>query len=335
MKKVKIAMISKWFVHVERFTKLLKEYEESEIVAVWDYDVKRGKEFAEEIECPFVEDYEELLKNPEIDGFVIMAPVTMHEELIIKAVKAGKHIFTEKPLSVSRESAYRIRQAVKESGVKFIMSDPIVKPALIQVKQMIDEGVVGKITNVRIRNTSCANIGKPDHWALSHTSEEMGGGDLIDLGHHTIHILLYLLGKAKQVHASLTSFSEKAKNEKFEDNAVAVYQFANGVIGIAETGSLSIGSSYELSVYGDKGCIYSTKSHVKYCKEDGKWIEIRDEELPQGYPYILKYWLLGILENYEYEQYGIEDSVICLEMIMAAYEAAKKETEVFYRKQDT
>ena len=87
MKKVKIAMISKWFVHVERFTKLLKEYEESEIVAVWDYDVKRGKEFAEEIGCPFVEDYEELLKNPEIDGFVIMAPVTMHEELIIKAVK--------------------------------------------------------------------------------------------------------------------------------------------------------------------------------------------------------------------------------------------------------
>lgn len=331
MGKVRIAVISSWFLHVRKFASLAQSYDESEIAAVWDYDRKRGEAFARELGCPFEPDYDVLLADAEINAFLIMAPVTMHEELIVKAIKSKKHVFTEKPLSVSLEGAYAIQDAVKESRIHFVMSDPIVKPAMLQVRKMADEGLIGDITCLRVRAAGSANVSEPDEWALSHTAEEMGGGDFMDVGHHAVHSLEWFLGKPCGVTALFARFSKKAREQEFEDNGAAIYRFNNGVIGIVETGSVSCGSSYELNLYGTKGCIQATRTHVRYCLEDGKWIDVPGEEFPEGLPYVLKYWILGIIQGEQNTEYDVDCSVRCLEMIMAAYASGGKEVPIVYR----
>lgn len=334
MKKLRIAVISRWFIHVRKFAGLAQEYEESEVAAVWDYDKKRGEEFARELGVPFEPDYEVLLQDKTIDAFIVTAPVSMRTDLIIRAMRAGKHVFTEKPLAVSLEEGYAIQDAVKETGVHFVMSDPIVKPAMLHIRKLLADDLIGKVTSVRIRIGTPANVSAPDEWALSHTAKEMGGGDLIDVGHHTVHTLEWLLGKPESVLAQFGSFSERAKREQVEDNAVAIYKFKDGVLGIAEVASVSTASSYDLCIYGTKGCIRATRTHIRYSVEEGVWVDIPDEEIPEGLPYILRYWILGILNGEKNREYDVDCSVRCLEMIMAAYASSGKELPIRYREDE-
>ena len=91
---IKIAMVSRWHVHADEYAKELGNTPGVQIVAVWDDDIGRGKAWAEELNCAFYEDYDALLSDPEIDGVAVVSSTDRHPELLIKAAKARKHIFS-------------------------------------------------------------------------------------------------------------------------------------------------------------------------------------------------------------------------------------------------
>lgn len=329
---INIAFISKWFIHAERFANYVTQYAECRIAAVYDYDTDRGKAWAQELGCSFTESYEEILQNREIDAVVIMVPVKYHAEYIIKAAEAGKHIFTEKPLAGSIEDACKIREAVRKSNIHFILSDPVKKPALMYAKNMVEEGKIGRVTSMRVRITTeeLADNTLSD-WRRNHTGEEMCGGDLIDIGHHSVHILHWFLGKADSVVSVCSQVTEFAKKDQTEDNAVAVFGYKDGVIGIAEAGSVSKGNRYEYEIFGTQGCIQGTKTSLRYCKEDGEWISVSESDFPKAYEYILYYWIRNIVEDRKDNMFGIEESFEVLEMILAAYRSAENNRRIEYR----
>ena len=121
---MKIAMISGWHVHAKGYAKEALAIPGVEIKTVWDEDPVRGEKWADELGCDFVADYAQVMADEEIDGVVIDAPTSMHADLMIQAAKAGKHIFTEKVLTLEPEDAEAVREAVKESGVRFVISFP-------------------------------------------------------------------------------------------------------------------------------------------------------------------------------------------------------------------
>ncbi|MBR6683467.1 MAG: Gfo/Idh/MocA family oxidoreductase, partial [Firmicutes bacterium] len=121
---MKIAMISGWHVHAKGYARQALEIPGVEIKTVWDEDPQRGKKWAEELGCDFVADYDEIMADEEIDGVVIDAPSSMHADLMIRAAKAGKHIFTEKVLTLEVEDAEAVRDAIHENGVRFVISFP-------------------------------------------------------------------------------------------------------------------------------------------------------------------------------------------------------------------
>lgn len=329
---LKLALISKWFIHAERFANYIKNYPECEIEAVYDYDRDRGAAWAKEIGCAYVDDYDQILSNPEIHGVVIMVPVKMHKEYILKAADAKKHIFVEKPLAGSLQDAYEIRDAVMRNKVHFIVSDPVKKPPLLYAKQLMDKGELGKITVVRSRITTDELTKAPfSNWRKSHTGEEMCGGDLIDIGHHSVHILHWLLGKPERTVSMYSQVTEFAREDETEDNAVAVFGYPDGAIGISESGSATKGNLYEFEIFGTKGCIQGTKKQLRYCIENHLWENVPEEKLPQPYEYILYYWIRNIVEDRPDEMFGIQESLEVLEMIMAAYKAGKNTQKIVYR----
>ena len=95
---IKVAMLSKWHVHAGGYANQLKNSGKVEITCVWDDDTARGEAWAKELGCDFVADLDALLARDDVEAVVCDTPTTAHHDVLIKAAKAGKHIFTEKAL---------------------------------------------------------------------------------------------------------------------------------------------------------------------------------------------------------------------------------------------
>ena len=88
-----IGLISKWHVHAGGYARQLKEDERTQITSVWDEVPERGAEWAQELGAAFYADYDAFLAS-DIQAVVCDSPTTWHEKLLVKAARAGKHVFT-------------------------------------------------------------------------------------------------------------------------------------------------------------------------------------------------------------------------------------------------
>ncbi|MBQ3498734.1 MAG: Gfo/Idh/MocA family oxidoreductase [Clostridia bacterium] len=248
---LKVAMLSKWHVHASGYARDVKTTGKAEVVAVWDEDIQRGKDWAQELNADFEPDIDALLARKDIDAVVCCTPTTMHDEILVKAAEAGKHIFTEKALSTTVEGCKKIADAVKENGVTFTISFPQSFSKTTKfIKSYIDSGKLGTVSTVRIRN---AHSGVSNGWLPKYWFEEKdaGGGAMMDLGCHPMYQLAALCGKPKRISALFNS----PLGTKVDENAVSIIEFENGIIGISETGFDSYSSPHRVEVYGTDGTI--------------------------------------------------------------------------------
>ena len=175
------------------------------IVGVATTRDETAKQAAEEIGCDFwTSDYHELLARDDIDAVDICTPNNVHEEIVIAAAQAGKHIYCEKPLAMNSAEAQRMTQAVDEAGIKGQLTFNFrFFPAIRRAKQLLDEGFVGKKFSFRGRyhRSSYISSDKPMSWRLKR--DVTGGGALFDLGSHILDLLYYLLGDFDSVYGTL------------------------------------------------------------------------------------------------------------------------------------
>ncbi|MGH4051120.1 MAG: Gfo/Idh/MocA family protein [Clostridium sp.] len=312
---MKIAMISSWHVHAKDYAKQIMELPQCEIIAVWDENKEAGLKWANELNCEFIEDYDTLLKDDSIEGVVINSPTVMHTELIIKAANAKKHIFTEKVLALTVDDCIKIKEVVERNNVKFsIAFVHKCKGEMIFAKQMVESGALGDITYARVRN---AHNGSTANWLPEsfYNKENCGGGAMIDLGTHTVYLLEWLLGKAKNVNATFT----KITNRQVEDNAVSVFEFQNGAIGVAETSFVSVYTPLTLEVSGTTGSLI-VRDGVSYANgdTDGKWVT--QKNLPDSLPSPLIQWVEGITQK-KAITLGMDEAISLTRLLQAAYKS--------------
>jgi D-xylose 1-dehydrogenase (NADP+, D-xylono-1,5-lactone-forming) len=124
-------------------------------------------------------DYQELLDDPEIEAVYISLPNSLHIPWAIKAMQAGKHVLCEKPIAMN---AQELKEAIKvsESTGKLLMEASWNRwhPRTVRIKQLVDSGVIGKITAI---DTS-ATYSQLNDINKIRTTPELGGGSLYDLG---------------------------------------------------------------------------------------------------------------------------------------------------------
>ena len=275
---IKVAMLSYWHVHAWDYTKEVQAHPDTEIVAVWDEQPQRGREAAEKLGVPFVEDLDALLADSNIDGVVVDTPTVMHHEVMIKAARAGKHIFTEKVIAPTQREVREILAAIEEAGVKLTVSLPRLNHSYtLAAQQLVKEGLLGDLTLARVR---LSHNGALAGWLPEHffSLEDCGGGALIDLGCHPMYLTRLFLGLPESVSAQFGYVSGK----EVEDNAVATLKYPNGAVGIVEAGFVNSHSPFVLELHGTEGTIlYGTpesKLLLRSTRREGKeWETI---ELP-------------------------------------------------------
>ncbi len=316
---IRTAILSTWHVHTKDYTRQAMENPNIELKVVWDDNVEKGQNFAADWDLPFESNLDTVLAREDIDAVIVDAPTNQHHEVITKAAAAGKHIFTEKVLAITNKEAAAIAEAVAEAGVKFVISFPHrTMRHNLYAKQVIDQGVLGNVSLVRIRN---AHNGASAGWLPEHfyDPETCGGGAMIDLGAHGMYLPLWLLGRPETVQSSFTYITGR----EVEDNAVAVMKFPGGAMAINETGFVSQDSPFSLEVYGDKGCLFvlGPDNNVRLKLGGQDWQTVTD--LPPALPSAMEQWVAAIQEGTPVE-FDMAAALALTEVMEAAYVSHEK-----------
>lgn len=142
--------------------------------------------------------FEQMLDNPEIQMLVILTPAPTHYDLIRRGLLAGKHVYTEKTVTVDLDQAKELQALAREKGVYLgAAPDTFLGAALQRARQLIDSGVLGQITGFQIY----ANRNLDILASLFHFLRLPGGGICYDYGVYYLTALISLLGPVEKVCA--------------------------------------------------------------------------------------------------------------------------------------
>ncbi|MFV0504282.1 MAG: Gfo/Idh/MocA family protein [Lachnospirales bacterium] len=280
---LKVAMLSKWHVHAEEYANAVLETGKGKITVVWDEDEKRGSQWAKELNCDYEKDLDKVLERNDVDAVVCDSPTTAHKKILIKAAKAGKHIFTEKSLAPTKAQCEEIAAEIEKAGITFTISLPQkVQPVVQLAKKLIEENAFGKISLVRIRNghDGVSNNWLPDYW---YEEKDTAGGALMDLGCHPMYIAEYLLGKAKRVSSVMTQLY----NTGLDENASVTIEFENGILCTGETSFVSYKTPGSIEIYGTEATLISIGSQLDFYKKDSNEVPT----LPNKGPMPIEVWV--------------------------------------------
>jgi len=270
MKTTRIALLSTAHIHTQGYIRNLREGEEGrELVAIWDDNTDRGERFAREAEVPFAPDLDLILGDRSIDGFIICAENTRHFALLARAIPAGRPIFCEKPLVTREEDLGELERLLAAHSVPLICGYfwPL-DGTLLRAREIAEGGQLGKVTNVRMRMAHAGEylgwFDSPDLAWFAITSES-GGGAMMDLGTHCVHLLRTYFGPVRRVFASIHSLGGKYPD--IDDHAHIQLEFASGARGLVEASWVQTGGINGLEVIGSDGAVWNGGS--KYLQKIG------------------------------------------------------------------
>lgn len=320
---LKVAMLSKWHVHAKDYAQVVQNSDFSEIAAVWDEDKERGSAWSQELGCKFYENLDDLLADSSIDAVICDTPTTHHFEVISKAVKAGKHVFTEKVLAPTVEECEKLAELIENAGITFTISYPLLShPIELFAKEKMDKGEFGKINLIRFRrahNGTTANW-LPDYW---YNEAETGGGALMDLGCHPMYLANWFLENPKHISAFMSSpFGTES-----DEMAQVSIEHEDGSVFIGETSFVSFSSPDTLEIYGSDATLIAFGDDVKYASQEIGHDFIKPE-LPKAKPLPIELFLKACAEGTGTpEGLSARDAIALTNLIQNAYLSnEKKET---------
>lgn len=254
-----IAFVSTAHIHTRSFIENILEAKDGRTVyRIWDDVEDRGRRYATSADARFVGDLDELVKDPQVDGFVICAENTRHLPLLERVLPAGKPTFCEKPLVTLSRDLGRVRTLLEENPVPLFCGyfQPFSAP-MQGVEKLLEEEAFGRVTRVRFRNAHHAAYGRwfdnPDlRWFVE--PELSGGGAFMDLGTHAVHLLRSLFGPVREVWASLTN--ESGVYPPVDDAGVAHLVFADGIRGTVEASWTQTGGINGLEITGSEKSLW-------------------------------------------------------------------------------
>lgn len=226
----------------------------------------KAQALAEKYSIPKVCSVDELLASDDIDLVINLTVPSVHAEITLKALETGKHVYSEKPLAITREDGLKIIQKAKEKGLMLgCAPDTFLGGGLQTCRKLLDDGWIGQPLGA----TAFMMGSGPESW---HPNPDFfyqtGGGPLFDVGPYYLTALVSLLGPVARVsgsaHISLpyrTITGEHRFGEKIPvevpTHISGVLDFASGTVGTVITSFDIFGGSRLpfIEIYGSEGTL--------------------------------------------------------------------------------
>lgn len=240
----------------------LQSHPEAQLVAVCGRNAERAREFADKHDIGrWYTDYREMIGNGNLDALVVAAPEEAHHEVCMAGIGAGLHVLCEKPLAMTAAQAKAMASAAEAAGiVHMTYFTRRWMPCFRYLKQLVEEGYVGKVYESSFRSSGGYGRGGGYQWKWD---QRHGLGILGDLGSHEIDLAHWLIGDVRSVSASLAALVKRPPpDDAFEpasDSALLNLQFEDGSHGVVHVSALThLGSramEWEVRLYGESGSL--------------------------------------------------------------------------------
>jgi len=267
-------------------------------------------------------DWRRLLDRKDIDLIDICVPNSLHREIAVASLAAGKIVCTEKPLALNAEQGAQMVEAAEKSGKKtMIWFNQRRFPSITLAKQMIDDGALGRVFHYRgtyLQDWTIskeAPFGGPTFWRLD--LKDAGSGVTGDLLAHALDVAMWLNGPIVDLSAMTETFIKERKTQadsskvvkvEIDDAAQCMVRFANGSIGTFEASRYARGrknaNAFEINgEFGSFAFDAETPDQLKFYnhKDDSKirgWKVISVWDSDQ--PYMDRWWVPGMGISYEH-----------------------------------
>ena len=217
---------------------------------------QKAQEFCAGKGIKLVEDYDAILADKSIEGVVLATPHSQHGDQVRKAAAAGKHVFIEKPFTLTAADAQSAIDAMKKAGkVLAVGFNRRFHPNMAALRERYKDGRLGELVCIIGEQTgyaAYAKSGPQDTWRA--TPDEAPAGSMTGIGIHTLDSMIGLVGKVAEVHCIATRRSAP----QIDDTTSILLRFENGATGMIMS-CLATAVTYRFAVFGSKGLVEITK----------------------------------------------------------------------------
>ncbi|HEY4043118.1 MAG TPA: Gfo/Idh/MocA family oxidoreductase, partial [Rhodopila sp.] len=196
----------------------------------------------------WVDTLDAILRDHDIDAVVFATPHSQHTEQVVRAAAAGKHVFVEKPFSLSMADAARARDAADKAGIVLgVGFNRRFHPSMGLLREAVRSGRLGTLVTISAEQTALHGISMaPDAWRVR--TNEAPAGAMTAIGVHLVDGMIDLFGPVRQVYAQVARRAAPLA----DDTTDVLIRFANGASGHVFC-STAATPHYRMAVYGTKG----------------------------------------------------------------------------------
>lgn len=224
-----------------------------DIVAAYSRSADKRGEFTQEFGVPGVPDMQTMLSNPDIKGVILTVPNEQHWPLAEQVAKAGKHVYTEKPIAQTLEDGLKIEALEKQYGITVTVGHSARLMAGIRViKDHIERGDLGRVAFIEANfsNERALEL-TPQTWRWY--KDRAPGGNLSQLCIHMFDVVHMLGGPVTEVSSMSSKLSPVGA--EVDDQSMNVVRFADGKLGYVGSSWTSPGI-FAVRVFGAKGLMH-------------------------------------------------------------------------------
>jgi len=321
----------------------IKEIKGARLIAVSDKIPTNMRRYTEEFGATPYLDLEEMLSSESIDVVCICTPTGLHAPLAIQVANAKKHIILEKPIAMTLEDTDRIIEACHKNQVKLSIVHPNrYRPVVKELKQILDSGALGDISHANAivnwnRNQEYYN---QSPWR---GTKALDGGALLNQAIHNLDLLLWFMGDVEEVYSMEAT---RLRKIEAEDVSNGVLKFSSGALGMVQASTTVYPKNFEESItlFGENGTVKIGGSNALYFEhieikgmsskeKEGLINQVKTEPWGKpGHQHILEDMMEAVEMNIEPAINGVEGRK-SLELVLAMYESAEKNTPIFLSKE--
>lgn len=278
MKKIRVGLIGAGFMgrtHATAYRNVTSVFGDDvipELEVISDVSAESAKALCEKYGFKrWTTDWHEVVSDPEVDMVDITTPNALHCPIAVEAARHGKHVYCEKPLALDAREAKATTAIIEESAVISGLGYNYIKnPIQVYVKQLIDSGELGVVTNFRgSYDQDYYNEDNQTHeWRMFRSASASGA--LGDLGSHTISLSQYLVGDMTEVCGMTKIIVPQRPDPKDatkmlpvenDDLVQFMFKYENGAIGTIFSNRLAAGRKMSLTyeIQLTRGCILFTQ----------------------------------------------------------------------------
>jgi len=241
--------------------KAFQQNPHSQVVALSSHDHAHAAEMASRYDLPearLYTDYQELLKDPQVDAVAVCSINHLHVEQAVAAAEAGKHVLIEKPIALDRAGLRRVRRAIEKAGVKSQGGFELNWGGYFQsIQRMVDEDFFGEIHYAECDYFS----GNWEKWYAGYgwvKTKEKGGSALAAAGCHAVDaIRQFMRSDAVEVFAYSGNFTKVMEWDPIIATLIKFKSGAIGKVGCALEGNVKY--TFNVRLHGAKGTLINDR----------------------------------------------------------------------------